>query len=288
MNNDLKAQLESYSRNNFGVSLLELMKHKVEVEALPNYEIANILNIRRKHVRELIEYFALNKSKAFPARFEKRYGRGAVNIFKTIIESPNKSLSDVGRYFGFSREYARQVYKLLYGTPYTQAFRNKIKKLSVPKTPARKPRIQYLYELTDNLRSFGISAHIIKDKSINRIIANGFKLDIRISSTYKMVGRKKYFRIIYTKGLNLDCDFIICICEDMHLRTHYVIPRDIMPAGGICLIPQANHNESKYTEFKENWKLMKKRCQGKPPEITEGQDLFYLKHAVNFYLMEQP
>ena len=181
MNNDLKAQLESYSRNNFGVSLLELMKHKVEVEALPNYEIANILNIRRKHVRELIEYFALNKSKAFPARFEKRYGRGAVNIFKTIIENPDKSLSDVGRYFGFSREYARQVYKLLFGTPYTQAFRNKIKKLSVPKTPARRPRIQYLYELTDNLRSFGISAHIIKDKGINRIIANGLKWIIKIS-----------------------------------------------------------------------------------------------------------
>ena len=43
-----------------------------------------------------------------------------------IIESPHSSLADVARHFGFSREYARQVYKNIYGHPYTKVYREKL------------------------------------------------------------------------------------------------------------------------------------------------------------------
>lgn len=259
MNSNLKTQLESYSRNNFGASLFELVKYKVEVEALTYNEIAHMLEVTPKEIGTLINYFGIDKSQAFPARFEKRYGKGAVHIFKTIIEHPNKHLSDVGRHFGFSREYARQVYKLIYGIPYTQAFKKKVKRINVPKTPARSPRMQCVCEVRDKIRSFGISAHVVKERNINRINAGGSKIDIRIVSTYRKAGRKKYFRIVYNRNLKLDCDFVICICKDSSSLTHYIIPRDHMPGGGICLIPQANLFESKYTKFRENWKLLLKK-----------------------------
>ena len=86
MNSNLKTQLESYSRDNFGASLFELVKYKVEVEALTYKEIAHMLEVTPKEIGTLINNFGIDKSQAFPTRFEKRYGKGAVHIFKTINE----------------------------------------------------------------------------------------------------------------------------------------------------------------------------------------------------------
>ena len=69
---------------------------------------------------------------------------------------------------------------------------------------------------------------------------------------------KQYFRIAYPKGTISNCDFFICLCENQDKRIHYIIPREDMPETGICLIPQAKHHESKYTQFKEAWERLKR------------------------------
>ena len=118
-------RLEPYVQKKFGLSVYEFMKQKVEAESLYQYEIADLLNLNVKKVAQLSRHFGLRKKNGFKRRFNLKYGTGAVNVFKTMIENTENSLSDVGRHFGFSREYARQVYKNLYGYPYTETHKRK-------------------------------------------------------------------------------------------------------------------------------------------------------------------
>jgi hypothetical protein len=101
------------------------MKQKVEKDALYDYEIAKLLRVSRGQMGKLRRELGINRSDGFLARFERKYGKGSVSQFRNMIEDPNISLSDVGNCFGFSREYARQVYREIHGFPYTIAYTRK-------------------------------------------------------------------------------------------------------------------------------------------------------------------
>jgi len=66
-------------------------------------------------------------SPKFVERFERKYGKGAIAIFIGIIEKLSSNLSDVARAFGFTREYARHVYKKIYGVPYSEMRQAKLR-----------------------------------------------------------------------------------------------------------------------------------------------------------------
>ena len=119
-------QLEMCVRERFDMGLCEFMRHKVEAESLYDYEVASILNVDGALVSRLRKAFGINKANGFSRRFENTYGKGAIQTFKKIIANPDNGLADVASHFGFSREYAWQVYKKVYGRPYTGAFRKKI------------------------------------------------------------------------------------------------------------------------------------------------------------------
>ena len=253
-----REKLAPYVEEQFGVSLYKFMAQKVEVESLYNYKIADILNVDKKQVGLLVRDFGLKKINGFSNRFEHRYGSGAISKFKSMIEDPENSLSDVGRHFGFSREYARQVYEKIYGFPYTKTFKRKtLEKKCRTKEPNKKPKIAYLREVMEKLLSLGISSHIVKKRNLYRISSQGSTIDVRISAKPLTADHKQYFRIAYPKGTILNCDFFICLCETREERIHYIIPREDMPKTGICLIPQAKLHESKYTKFKEAWDRLK-------------------------------
>lgn len=113
-----KNKIEDYVREEFGMSLFEFMRQKIEDESLYDYEIADQLNVRSQAIGSLRHLFGLKRKNGFRRRFEKRYGRGAVIEFRNMVKDGSNSLADVGRYFGFSREYARQVYIQIFGRPY--------------------------------------------------------------------------------------------------------------------------------------------------------------------------
>lgn len=113
-----KNKIEGHIKEQFGMSLFEFMRQKIEDESLYDYEIADQLNVRSQTIGSLRHLFGLKRKNGFRRRFEKRYGRGAVIEFKDMIGDAENSLADVGRYFGFSREYARQVYIHIFGRPY--------------------------------------------------------------------------------------------------------------------------------------------------------------------------
>lgn len=120
-----KRNLETYVKEHFGMDLYDFIKCKVEVESLYDYEIAHILNVEASRIGPLRKSLGIRRSNGFSRSFEGRYGKGAVDRFKKMIENPNNSLSDVARHFGFSRQYAWHVYKKIYGCPYTEAYKRK-------------------------------------------------------------------------------------------------------------------------------------------------------------------
>ena len=48
----------------------------------------------------------------------RKYGAEILQDFKDLNKKQRWNLTDIGKKYGFSREYARQIYNRLYGKPY--------------------------------------------------------------------------------------------------------------------------------------------------------------------------
>jgi len=120
-----KTKLESYVQVRFGTDLYEFIKQKVQVDELYDREIASLLEVKDSRITKLRNAYGIKRATGFPRRFDRRYGKGAVEEFKKMIENPTSTLDDIGRHYGFSKEYARQVYKNIYGYAYTEAYKRK-------------------------------------------------------------------------------------------------------------------------------------------------------------------
>ena len=250
-------QLETYVKEQFNMGLYEFVKQKVEKDNLYDYELAGILNVNRAFIGKLRKTFVIEKSAKFSRQFERIYGAGAVERFKKIIENPDNTLVYVARHFGFSREYARQVYKNIYGCPYTQAFKNKLlaRKRKVCANRKKPKRLELLIKIKEKMESLGLTLHLRIRKHAYDILTNGYKLLLRHALTTVLIGKKQYFHIT-TGASPVDIDFIICLCRNNGESIHYVIPRHVMPKYGVYLSPEAGPTESKYARFKEAWYLL--------------------------------
>jgi PTS system nitrogen regulatory IIA component len=120
-----KTKLESYVQVRFGTDLYEFIKQKVQVDEFYDYEIASLLEVSDSMITSLRNAYGIKRATGFSRRFDRRYGKGAVERFKAMAENPNSTLDDIGRHFEFSKEYARQVYKNIYGYAYTEAYKRK-------------------------------------------------------------------------------------------------------------------------------------------------------------------
>ena len=121
-----KRQLEDSVRERYGMDMRLFIRKKVQEDCLYDYEIAAMLNVRPSLIGRVRSSIGVKRSNGFPRRFERTYGRGAVETFKKMIEDSDNSLSDVGRHFGFSRQNAWLVSRKIYGYPYTKIFMKKI------------------------------------------------------------------------------------------------------------------------------------------------------------------
>ena len=61
----------------------------------------------------------------FSRQFDRRYGNGSVEKFKKMAKNPDITLTEIGKHFGFSRQYVSDVYKKIYGSTYTEAVKQK-------------------------------------------------------------------------------------------------------------------------------------------------------------------
>jgi methylphosphotriester-DNA--protein-cysteine methyltransferase len=81
--------------------------------------------VKDSRITRLRNAYGIKRATGFSRRFDRRHGKCAVEEFKKMIENPTSTLDDIGRHYGFSREYARQVYKKIYGYAYTEAYKRK-------------------------------------------------------------------------------------------------------------------------------------------------------------------
>lgn len=256
----IEKELEMVIKQQFDMNLCQFIKNKVENEKLYDYEIARILNVSGRVIARLRNLCKTRKGNAFTRRFERAYGPGAVEMFKEMIENPENSLSHVARHFRFSREYARQVCKKIYGYPYAEVYERKRKAREEKKLVRRMEssrQLGALMKAKEKMRSMGISSDLTNEGRKYMLLTNGQKLILKSSSKPTRIGRKQYFRIHYSALSSMDCDFLICLCGDKEEGIFYVIPKGAMPRRTISLLPHAGDNESKYTRFKEAWHLLK-------------------------------
>jgi len=120
-----KTKLESYVKVQFGTDLYGFIKQKAQVDGLYDYEIASLLKASDSMIKKLRNAYGIKRVNGFSRRFDRKYGKGSVERFKKMVENPDSTLAETGRHFGFSKEYARQVYKRIYGSAYTEAFKKK-------------------------------------------------------------------------------------------------------------------------------------------------------------------
>ena len=220
-----------------------------------------------------IVYGVVQRERALK-RFEETYGKGSIKIFKRIIEDTNYSLADVARYFGFSRENARLVYRKIYGVPYTGAYHKKLEERRYTRENLRQKetrrakgkRMFYVNRVRKKAESFGLIVLSLTVGNPNSLLINGCKINVKGTSRTIRVGKNAYFNMSKTNLKQGDCDFFICVCTLMGKETYYIIPYDHMPKCG-AYIPVNNHffeddtcfihEGNKYLKFRETWELLK-------------------------------
>jgi len=252
-------ELNSFVKDNFGMGLNAFLKKKVEVESLYNYEIADLLEVDKNTIGKLIRQNGLKRKNGFIRRFKIKYGKGSVSKFKNMIERTETSLTDVARHFGFSREYARQVYKNIFDQPYTETLHKKKarKKQLKEKGHTLSKSLKRLYEFKQRLMDLGFFPRVFVEDGQHKIFVNGFNLAFRFSQKPRMVSKRRHFHITYQNNIGKkDFDFLVCLCKYNDEHVYYIIPDYAVPRYGLCLIPQVSESESKYACYKEAWNLI--------------------------------
>jgi len=255
-----KTKIESRVKEQYGMSLYEFIKQKIEVEALHDYEIASSLGISPSTVGRLRRLFGIGKTNGFARRFGRTYGKAAIETFKRIISDTDNSLADVARHFQFSRENARRIYKRIYGFPYTEAHKKKQlerREKRLTEGSRRSGRIEDLMNIMDKMNSMGIASRVRNTGRGRVVLTTGYKLGLTVAAAPVMIGEKHYFRFNNSKCTHRDLDFFICLCKSERVDIHFIIPIEAMPPKCIVsLLPMATEEQSKYTQFREAWHLL--------------------------------
>jgi hypothetical protein len=232
---------------------------EAEVENLHDYEIASSLNVCGASISKYRKSCGIKKANGFSRRFERTYGDGAVETFKKMVENPDNYLADVGRHFDFTREYARQVYKKIYGHSYTvdsKSQRLQRQQTRLARTRRKSKRVEKLIKLGEKIKYMGVTYNIPNRGRSNMILTNGYRLGLRSSSKPILIRKIQYFRFNNGTRTNEDFDFFICFCRTKKGDVYFIIPSSVMPRTVVYLLPEGTPKQSKYAQFKEAWHLL--------------------------------
>lgn len=252
-------KIEDYITNSFKMTVKDFMRQMVEVKGLVDKEIAEMLNVSIRSVWNIRREYGLKKAGISLRRFEKRYGPNAITRFKTIIEDPSSSLADVGRHFGFSRENARQIYKKIYGFPYTETYKEKVisRRLKADSLKFNSGRLIHFKEVKNKISDIGLNPEVkFKSNSYSLTTENGFRVAVMYTSNLIEVGNKKYFQVNPVSKQKQDCDFFIIACLNNGNKNYYVIPNKVMPKKGTMIQASLNYANGKYSKFRDAWHLL--------------------------------
>jgi transposase len=95
----------------------QFIRDKVEIETLTDAQIARLLNVGTSTISHWRNKFHIKPADKFKRKFKEKYGTDALEYFDMMVRN-SSTLQEIANYFGFSREYARQVYNKLYHKSY--------------------------------------------------------------------------------------------------------------------------------------------------------------------------
>lgn len=100
-------------------SIEQFIREKVEVEALTDAQIAQLLDVGTSTISHWRNKFKIRPADKFKRKFKEKYGPDAIDCFDMMVRN-RTTLQEIANYFGFTREYARQVYNKLYKGSYSE------------------------------------------------------------------------------------------------------------------------------------------------------------------------
>ena len=102
----------------------QFIREKVEIEAFTDAQIARLLNVGISTVSHWRYKFNIKPADKFRRKFKEKYGPDALECFDMMVRS-RATLQKIADHFGFSKEYARQVYGKLYHGSYSDRMRQR-------------------------------------------------------------------------------------------------------------------------------------------------------------------
>ncbi len=100
----------------------QFIREKVEVDALTDAQIARQLNVGTSTISHWRNKFNIKPANKFKRKFKEKYGQDSLDSFDMMVRN-RTTLQEIANYFGFTREYARQVYNKLYNGSYSEHLR---------------------------------------------------------------------------------------------------------------------------------------------------------------------
>jgi len=100
------------------VYIEQFIRTKVEREALTDAQIARLLHVGASTASHWRNKFHIKPADKFKRKFKEKYGPDALDCFD-MLRQHGATLQEIANYFGFSREYARQVHNKLYHGSYS-------------------------------------------------------------------------------------------------------------------------------------------------------------------------
>lgn len=210
---------------------------------------------------------------AIESKYSEKYGEQIVSDFKAIINNPDIRLNDIAVKYGFTRERARQLFKLINGFSYT----------NVKKTKAYKQLIQQSIEKIDPIRRakehkghVGIAAkseeqfYLIckslnfdiypkKNGNVFDFVVNGFNVDVKTAThsySFWQIG-PRYYHFSMTERQHSGLDFLACHAapED----DFYIIPKSALSSRSVYIRDKKTGGDQaidKYEGYKGAFQLM--------------------------------
>ena len=101
------------------LSIERFIREKVELEALTDAQIAQLLDVGTSTISHWRNKFSIRPADKFKRKFKEKYGTDAIECFDIMVRN-RTTLQEIANYFSFTREYARQVYNKLYKGSYSE------------------------------------------------------------------------------------------------------------------------------------------------------------------------
>jgi len=207
-----------------------------------------------------------------------RYGEEILTDMKDLDTKPYWNLTEFSKKYGFTREYARQIYKKITGNPYgisskakTAKIKREAKRISCANDPrykiaeykdgskqiaGAKIELRFMQECEKNGINVGIPC-----KGTNDFKVNGFNIEVKSNSRKRLMNQKtltKQCSYSIRKNQLEEADFFACY-HPLESK-FFIIPKSaVLPRKSVSISgTKSNHPlaKNRYWEYKDAWHLL--------------------------------